>query len=254
MTGAAGLILLPAVDVAGGRSVRLVHGTPGGTTGYGDPLAAARTWQEEGAQWLHLVDIDAAFGRGSNHEVIAGIVGALDIPVHVSGGVRDEDSLRAALSTRAARVNLSTAALADPVWVAHAVARHGELITVGLDVRGSRLAARGSDRDVGDLLELLSQLDAAGAARYVVTDVFRDGAMTGPNLDLLRAVCARTDRPVIASGGIGTLADVSAVRALVAYGVEGAILGQALYTGNVTLADALAAAVSPSWGDQQQPM
>lgn len=244
MSGAAGLVLLPAVDVANAQAVRSATAAQGSATSYGDPLAVARTWRRAGARWLHLVDLDAAFSRGSNHELIAAVVSALDIPVQLSGGVRDERSLQAALSTGCARVNLGTGALDDLDWVAGAVARYGDRITVGLDVAAARLVARGTDTDVGDLIDVLGQLDAAGATRYVVTDVNRDGAMTGPNLELLTAVCARTDRPVIASGGIGTLADIRALRELVPAGVEGAILGQALYTGAVKLPDALAVASS----------
>ncbi len=236
--------LLPAVDVAGGRAVRLVRAEAGTATAYGDPLEVALGWEREGAQWVHLVDLDAAFGQGTNRDLLAAIVGRLDVAVQLSGGIRDEATLAAALATGCARVNLGTAALADVGWVAGAVGSHGDRIAVGLDVRGATLVPRGSAAEVGELVEMLDRLDAAGAARYVVTDVARDGTLTGPNLDLLRAVCARTDRPVVASGGIGSLADIGALRELVPLGVEAAILGQALYTGAVTLPAALRAA---SW-------
>ena len=233
--------LLPAVDVAGGTAVRLLHGEAGTETAYGDPLEAALTWQRDGAEWVHLVDLDAAFGRGSNAELLARVVGALDVAVELSGGIRDDASLAAALATGAARVNVGTAALESPDWVARAITEHGDRIAVGLDVRGRVLAARGWTRDGGDLYETLARLDAAGAARYVVTDIRRDGAMTGPNTRLYREVCAATDRPVIASGGVSTLDDLRELAALAPLGVEGAIVGKALYAGAFTLPEALKA-------------
>jgi len=235
------LVLLPAVDVAGGQAVRLVRGEAGTETAYGDPLEAALAWQEAGAAWIHLVDLDAAFGRGANRELLADVVRRLDVDVEVSGGIRDDSSLRAALDSGAARVNLGTAALEDPVWCARAIAEHGDRVAVGLDVRGSTLAARGWTEAGGELWETLERLDRDGCARYVVTDVGRDGTMTGPNLDLLRQVCARTDRPVVASGGVSSLDDLRAIAGLTGIGVEGAIVGKALYAGAFTLEDALAA-------------
>ena len=234
-----GLVLLPAVDVAGGQAVRLVQGESGSETSYGDPLQAALAWQEGGAQWVHLVDLDAAFGRGSNRELLARVVGALDLDVELSGGIRDDASLAAALATGCRRVNLGTAALEQPEWCARAIAEHGDRIAVGLDVRGTTLAARGWTQDGGDLWEVLARLDAEGCARYVVTDVRRDGTLTGPNLDLLRDVCARTGRPVVASGGVSSLDDLRALATV--EGVEGAIVGKALYAGQFTLPEALAA-------------
>jgi phosphoribosyl isomerase A len=235
------LTLLPAVDVAGGQAVRLVQGAAGTETGYGDPLAAALAWQAAGAEWVHLVDLDAAFGRGSNADLLATVVARLDIAVELSGGIRDDASLAAALDTGCARVNIGTAALEQPDWVRAAIAAHGDKIAVGLDVRGTTLAARGWTRDGGELDEALGRLDAEGCARYVVTDIKRDGMLRGPNLDLLRHVCARTPRPVIASGGVSTLADLAAIAALVPLGVEGAIVGKALYAGAFTLEEALGA-------------
>jgi len=240
MSGAA-LTLLPAVDVAGGQAVRLVHGAAGTETGYGDPMQAALAWQAAGAQWVHLVDLDAAFGRGSNAQLLASVVAALDIAVELSGGIRDDSSLAAALATGCARVNIGTAALENPDWVAAVIAAHGDKIAVGLDVRGTTLAARGWTRDGGELDETLDRLDAAGCARYVVTDINRDGTLTGPNLDLLHHVCARTSRPVIASGGVSSLADLVAIAGLVPAGVEGAIVGKALYARAFSLEDALSA-------------
>ena len=239
--GEAGLTLLPAVDVAGGKAVRLVQGAAGTETDYGEPLQAALAWQAAGAQWLHLVDLDAAFGRGSNAELLASVVGRLDIAVELSGGIRDDASLAAALATGCARVNVGTAALENPDWVRGAIAEHGDKIAVGLDVRGTRLAARGWTREGGELDEALDRLDADGCARYVVTDINKDGMLSGPNLGLLRHVCARTARPVIASGGVSSLADLEAIAALVPDGVEGAIVGKALYAGAFTLEEALKA-------------
>jgi 1-(5-phosphoribosyl)-5-[(5-phosphoribosylamino)methylideneamino] imidazole-4-carboxamide isomerase/N-(5'phosphoribosyl)anthranilate isomerase len=233
------LVLLPAVDVAGGEAVRLVQGAAGSETAYGDPLAAALAWQEAGAEWVHLVDLDAAFGRGSNRAQLADVVGRLDVDVELSGGIRDDESLGAALGTGCARVNIGTAALEDPAWCAAAIARYGERVAVGLDVRGTTLAARGWTQEGGELFEVLERLDRDGCARYVVTDVGRDGTMTGPNLELLRSVCAATDRPVVASGGVSSLADLRAVAGLVPDGVEGAIVGKALYAGAFTLEEAL---------------
>jgi 1-(5-phosphoribosyl)-5-[(5-phosphoribosylamino)methylideneamino] imidazole-4-carboxamide isomerase/N-(5'phosphoribosyl)anthranilate isomerase len=233
------LVLLPAVDVADGQAVRLVQGEAGTETSYGDPLAAALAWQEAGAEWVHLVDLDAAFGRGSNREQLADVVGRLDVQVELSGGIRDDATLDAALATGCARVNLGTAALESPDWVRSAIARHDERIAVGLDVRGTTLAARGWTQEGGELFEVLARLDRDGCARYVVTDVRKDGTLQGPNLDLLRDVCAATDRPVVASGGVSSLDDLRALRSLVPAGVEGAIVGKALYAQAFTLPEAL---------------
>jgi phosphoribosylanthranilate isomerase len=233
------LTLLPAVDVAGGQAVRLVQGAAGSETGYGDPLEAALAWQNDGASWVHLVDLDAAFGRGSNAGLLADVVGRLDVHVELSGGIRDDQSLRRALDTGATRVNIGTAALEDPLWCDRVVAEYGERVAIGLDVRGRTLSARGWTRDGGDLYEVLERLDKAGAARYVVTDITKDGTMRGPNLDLLRDVCARTDRPVIASGGVSTLDDLRALAALESIGVEGVIAGKSLYAGAFTVREAL---------------
>ncbi|HET7406624.1 MAG TPA: bifunctional 1-(5-phosphoribosyl)-5-((5-phosphoribosylamino)methylideneamino)imidazole-4-carboxamide isomerase/phosphoribosylanthranilate isomerase PriA [Mycobacteriales bacterium] len=235
------LILLPAVDVADGRAVRLVRGEAGSETVYGDPLDAALAWQQAGAAWVHLVDLDAAFGRGSNRELLREVVAALDVQVELSGGIRDDDSLDAALATGAARVNVGTAALEDPDWVRRAIGRVGDRLAVGLDVRGRTLSGRGWTREGGDLFEVLERLDRDGCSRYVVTDVNRDGTLTGPNLDLLRSVCAATDRPVIASGGVSSLDDLRAIAGLTGVGVEGAIVGKALYAGAFSMPEALAA-------------
>ncbi|MDQ3422952.1 MAG: bifunctional 1-(5-phosphoribosyl)-5-((5-phosphoribosylamino)methylideneamino)imidazole-4-carboxamide isomerase/phosphoribosylanthranilate isomerase PriA [Actinomycetota bacterium] len=236
-----GLELLPAVDVAGGQAVRLVQGAAGTETSYGDPLDAALAWQQAGAEWIHLVDLDAAFGRGSNADLLATVVGRLHVRVEMSGGIRDDASLEAALATGCTRVNIGTAALEEPNWCRAAIDRHGDRIAVALDVRGRTLAARGWTEDGGDLYEVLERLDRDGCARYVITDVTKDGTLQGPNLDLLRSVCQRTDRPVIASGGVSSLADLEAIAGLVPIGVEGAIVGKALYAGAFTLPEALIA-------------
>jgi phosphoribosyl isomerase A len=236
------LTLLPAVDVAGGQAVRLVQGAAGSETSYGDPVEAALAWQRAGASWIHLVDLDAAFGRGSNAPLLAEVVGKLDIAVEMSGGIRDDESLERALATGCVRVNIGTAALEDPDWVRSVIGRYGDKVAVGLDVRGTTLAARGWTSDGGDLYETLARLNAAGCARYVVTDVLKDGTLRGPNLGLLHDVCSWTTAPVVASGGVSSLADLRALASLVSVGVEGAIVGKALYAGAFTLEEALLAA------------
>ena len=239
------LVLLPAVDVADGQAVRLVQGEAGSETSYGDPLSAALDWQAGGAEWIHLVDLDAAFGRGSNAELLAEVVGRLDVKVELSGGIRDDESLARALATGCARVNLGTAALEDPEWTAKVIAEHGDVVAVGLDVRGTTLAARGWTEDGGDLWEVLGRLEAAGCSRYVVTDVTKDGTLRGPNVELLAEVAQRAKAPVVASGGISSLDDLRALRALVPQGVDSAIVGKALYAGAFTLPEALDVAGRP---------
>jgi len=234
------LELLPAVDVQGGKAVQLVQGVAGSEKTFGDPIEAALNWQNAGAEWIHLVDLDAAFGRGNNRELLASIVGTLDIKVEMSGGIRDDESLKAAMATGCRRVNIGTAALEQPEWCAAAIAEYGDRVAVGLDVRGRTLAARGWTSEGGDLYGVLSRLDAEGCARYVVTDVNKDGMLQGPNLELLANVCAATERPVVASGGITDLDDLRALMGMVDAGVEGAIIGTALYEGRFTLSDALA--------------
>lgn len=233
------LQLLPAVDVADGQAVRLVQGEAGSETGYGDPIEAALAWQEAGAEWIHLVDLDAAFGRGDNIDVLRRVAAEVDLKVEMSGGIRDDASLERALSLDPARINLGTAALENPEWTQRVIAEHGEIIAVGLDVRGTVLAARGWTEEGGDLWEVLDRLEADGCARYVVTDVTKDGTLRGPNLELLKEVATRTDKPVVASGGISSLDDLAALRTLVPSGVEGAIVGKALYAGRFTLQEAL---------------
>ncbi|KQO47288.1 MULTISPECIES: bifunctional 1-(5-phosphoribosyl)-5-((5-phosphoribosylamino)methylideneamino)imidazole-4-carboxamide isomerase/phosphoribosylanthranilate isomerase PriA [unclassified Frigoribacterium] len=234
------LTLFPAVDVAGGQAVRLTQGEAGSETNYGDPVSAADDWASQGAEWLHLVDLDAAFGRGDNRAVIKKVIKQVKgVNVELSGGIRDDKSLEDALSTGVKRINLGTAALENPEWAAHVIAEYGEAVAVGLDVRGTTLAARGWTEEGGDLWTVLARLEEAGCARYVVTDVTKDGTLQGPNVDLLRQVMEHTDRPVIASGGISSLDDLAALRELVPQGLEGAIVGKALYSGAFTLAAAL---------------
>lgn len=235
------LILLPAVDVAGGKAVRLTQGEAGTETSYGDPIVAAEEWLRQGAEWLHLVDLDAAFGRGDNRSVIRRVVKAVGkkMNVELSGGIRDDESLEDALSTGAVRVNLGTAALENPEWTAHVISEYGEAIAVGLDVRGETLAARGWTKEGGNIFETLGRLNECGCPRFVVTDVTKDGTMKGPNIELLTQVLGSTDHPVIASGGISSLDDVAALRELVPLGLEGAILGKALYAEAFTLTEAL---------------
>jgi phosphoribosylformimino-5-aminoimidazole carboxamide ribotide isomerase/phosphoribosylanthranilate isomerase len=233
------LELLPAVDVKDGRAVRLVQGELARESVYGSPLEVALDFQRSGAEWLHLVDLDAAFGRGENSALLAEVVGRLDIDVELSGGIRDDDSLARALATGCRRVNLGTAALENPEWTSRIIAEHGDRIAVGLDVRGHVLAARGWTQEGGDLFETLARLESDGCARYVVTDVTKDGTLQGPNLDLLKEVCAATKKPVVASGGISSLEDIKALCALTHIGVEGAIVGKALYAGAFTLEQAL---------------
>ncbi|GAA5025383.1 bifunctional 1-(5-phosphoribosyl)-5-((5-phosphoribosylamino)methylideneamino)imidazole-4-carboxamide isomerase/phosphoribosylanthranilate isomerase PriA [Microbacterium fluvii] len=234
------LVLLPAVDVAGGKAVRLTQGEAGSETHYGDPVDAALEWARQGAQWIHLVDLDAAFGRGSNAAIMRKVIKQVrGVQVELSGGIRDDASLESALDSGAARINLGTAALENPEWAADVIGRYGDVIAVGLDVRGTTLAARGWTQDGGDLWTVLDRLEDAGCSRYVVTDVTKDGTLRGPNLDLLRELTARTPKPVVASGGVSSLDDIAALRELVPLGVEGAIVGKALYAGAFTLAEAL---------------
>jgi len=234
------LILLPAVDVKDGQAVRLVRGELANQSNYGAPMDAALDFQSAGAEWIHLVDLDAAFGTGSNHEILADVIKKLDIKVELSGGIRNEESLKRALDTGCERINLGTAALENPDWTASVVSRFGERIAVGLDVRGHTLAARGWTKEGGDLFETIERLDRDGCSRYVVTDVNKDGTLQGPNLALLKEVCSATNKPVIASGGVSTLDDVRALRALTEIGIEGSIVGKALYSGAFTLQEALA--------------
>lgn len=236
------LVILPACDVQGGQAVQLTQGVAGTEKVFGDPLAAAMRWQDAGAQWLHLVDLDAAFGRGFNTELLASIVGAVDMNVEMSGGIRDDESLRRALSTGARRVNVGTAAIENPEWCEKIIAEYGDQVAIGLDVRDGKLAARGWTWEGGDAFETLERLTKAGCERFVVTDVASDGMLTGPNYELLTQMCERTSAKIVASGGVSSLADIERLRGMIPQGVEGAIVGTALYLGNFTLPDALATA------------
>jgi 1-(5-phosphoribosyl)-5-[(5-phosphoribosylamino)methylideneamino] imidazole-4-carboxamide isomerase/N-(5'phosphoribosyl)anthranilate isomerase len=237
------LELLPAVDVADGKAVRLTRGEAGSETDYGDPVEAAMTWIQAGAEWIHLVDLDAAFGRGNNRAIMREVVNAASsVKIELSGGIRDDASLEAALEAGATRVNLGTAALEDPEWTERVIKRFGDFVAVGLDVRGTTLAARGWTQEGGDLYEVLARLEQAGCSRYVVTDVTKDGTLKGPNLELLKSVMQHTKQPVVASGGISSLQDITDLHALVALGLEGAILGKSLYANKFTLEEALAIA------------
>lgn len=234
------LELLPAIDVKGGRAVRLVQGELAHESQYGAPIEVAQEFVAAGAEWIHLVDLDAAFGIGSNAQLLAEVIASVEIKVELSGGIRDDESLRKALATGCQRVNLGTAALEDPEWTAKVIGEFGDRIAVGLDVRGHTLAARGWTREGGNLFDTIERLDRDGCSRYIVTDVAKDGTLTGPNLELLREVCAATNKPVVASGGVSTLEDLIAIRALTEIGVEGSIVGKALYAGAFTLEEALA--------------
>jgi phosphoribosylanthranilate isomerase len=236
------LELLPAIDIADGKAVRLLKGEAGSETNYGSPLDQAFDFQQAGATWIHLVDLDAAFGRGNNFELISEVINSVNMKIELSGGIRETDSLLRALSTGCTRINLGTAALEDPEWTAQMIAEHGDRIAVGLDVRGETLAARGWVKEGGNLWEVLDRLDEAGCARYVVTDVNRDGTLEGPNFALLSRICQVTDRPIVASGGVSSLADLARLREMVPNGIEGAIVGKALYAKNFSLSEALAVA------------
>ena len=237
------LELLPAVDVAEGKAVRLTQGALGTETDFGDPVDAAADWARQGAEWIHLVDLDAAFGRGENRALLRRVI--VEVPgvkIELSGGIRDDASLENALESGATRVNLGTAALENPEWAASAIERFGDQIAVGLDVRGETLAARGWTEGVGDVWDVRARLGDAGCSRYVGTDVTRDGMLNGPNLELLTAITEKTGKPVVASGGIASLDDLVALRSLVPIGVEGAIVGKALYAQKFTLEQAIAVA------------
>jgi len=233
------LQILPAIDIKEGRAVRLFQGELAKESNYGLPVDVARDFAAEGASWIHLVDLDAAFGRGSNFDLIQEVISSVDINVELSGGIRDEESLKRALSTGCNRINLGTAAIENPEWTAKIIAQHGDRVAVGLDVRGHTLATRGWTEEGGDLFEMISKLDSAGCSRYIVTDVTKDGTLTGPNLELLREVCSATKAAIIASGGISVLQDLIELRGMTAVGIEGAIVGKAIYSGAFSLAQAL---------------
>lgn len=237
--------LLPAIDIVNGQAVRLLQGEAGTETPYGDPKDNARKFEQAGARWIHMVDLDAAFGRGSNADLIADIVASVDINIEVSGGLRDDESLARVLDAGAARVNLGTAAIENPAWTADVIDRYGDKIAVGLDVRGETLAGRGWTTEGPNVWTMIQQLDKAGCARYVVTDVSKDGTLAGPNIDLLLKVADHTDTPIVASGGVSTLDDIRRIAALADNGIDGVIVGKALYAGQFTIEQALAAVGQP---------
>lgn len=233
------LELLPAIDVKGGRAVRLYQGEFNKESAYGSPVEVAQEFMQAGAEWIHLVDLDAAFGVGSNFELLAEVINSVDIKVEMSGGIRDDESLRKALSTGCKRVNLGTAALENPDWTAKVISEFGDRIAVGLDVRGHTLAARGWTKEGGNLFETIERLDRDGCSRYIVTDVAKDGTLAGPNINLLKEVCAATKKPIVASGGVSKLEDLIELHKLTSIGIEGAIVGKAIYSGNLDLREAL---------------
>ncbi len=236
------LEILPAIDVKEGVAIRLVQGELDKQSKYGDPIEIATQFVASGASWIHLVDLDAAFGLGNNFEVLASVIKSVDIKIELSGGIRDDESLERALSTGCTRINLGTAALEQPEWTESVIKKHGDKIAVGLDVRGRQLSARGWTKSGGDLFEAITRLDKVGCARYVLTDITRDGTLTGPNLELLKEVTSFTKTPIVASGGISSLSDVKTLTQLTNDGVEGVIIGKALYAGAFTLAQVLATA------------
>lgn len=234
------LTIFPAIDLVKGTAVRLLQGEAGTETNYGDPIEIAHQWREQGAQWIHLVDLDAAFGRGNNREVIGRILKEVSgIQIEVSGGIRDDASLENVFDLGAARVNIGTAAIENLEWTRSIISRYGQQIAVGIDVREETVATRGWTKDGGCVWELLDKLQECGCARYVVTDVMRDGTLQGPNLALLQKVAEYTQKPVIASGGISQLQDISKLKNLVPSGIEGVIIGKALYAKQFTLSAAL---------------
>lgn len=229
--------LLPAIDVVKGQAVRPMGGQVLDSNTYGNPLDIAEEFQRTGASWIHLVDLDAALSTGENSEILADVIDSLDIDVELSGGIVNDERLQGAAKTKARRIVLSTAALADMKWVSKAISEYGDRIAVGLDLDGLTLSARGGRWVGGDVFEAIKELDSQGCARYVVTDKFRDGAMQGPNIEVLEKICSFTSTPIVASGGVASLSDIQALTQVV--GVEGAIIGKALYAGAFTLEQAL---------------
>ena len=231
--------LLPAVDIKQGRAVRLRQGEISDKTVYGSPVECALDFQKAGADWLHLVDLDAAFGVGNNAEIVLEVINSLNIKVELSGGIRTDESLSKALAANCERVILGTAALEDPGWASKVIKQYGQKIAVSLDVRGETLAARGWVREGGNLYEAITRLADDGCALFIVTDISKDGTLAGPNFELLERVCNFSKVPVIASGGISSLADLEKLVGMQNIGIQGAIVGKALYEGAFTLADAI---------------
>jgi phosphoribosylformimino-5-aminoimidazole carboxamide ribotide isomerase/phosphoribosylanthranilate isomerase len=234
------LEILPAIDVKDGVAIRLTKGELNNQSKYGDPLEVAGEFVKSGVNWIHLVDLDAAFGLGNNFEILDSIIKSVDIKIQLSGGIKDDESLNRALTTNCSRINLGTAALDNPEWVESVIKKHGDKIAVALDVDGKVLSPRGGSKSGGDLFQMITRLDKVGCARYVLTDVNRDGALSGPNLELLKEVSSFTKTPIVASGGVSSMSDVKSLMQLTNQGVEAVIIGKGLYTGAFTLAQVLA--------------
>ena len=232
--------IFPAIDVKDGVAIRLTKGELNNQSKYGDPLEVANEFVKSGVNWIHLVDLDAAFGIGDNSEILASIIKNINIKIQLSGGIKDEQSLNKALATGCSRINIATSALEQLEWVESVIHKHGDKICVSLDVNGKVLSPRGSNKSGGDLFQVITRLDKARCARYVLTDVNRDGALNGPNLELLKEVTSFTKTPIMASGGVSSLIDVKSLMQLTNQGVEAVIIGKALYTGAFTLTQALA--------------
>lgn len=233
------LELLPALDVQGGKSVRISFNNVASQTPDSDPKEIAEKFFEMGAKWLHLVDLDAAYGVGNNRELLSKLIGELDLKVQFSGGIEDEDSLNFAMESKCVRANIAAAALVDMDWVARAISKYGDRIVIGLDIKGRDLFARGSKVLIKDFAASIRTLNALGAARYVVTDVEKDGSLSGPNFDLLDEILELTERPVVWSGGVSTLAQLEFLRARTSRGLEGVIIGKAFYEGELSFPEAL---------------
>ena len=233
------LNVIPAIDIKGARAVRLKQGKKDHVTDYGDPVERAYEFQRAGAEWLHVVDLDAAFGEGSNWKIVESIVKQIDIKVEVSGGIRDDRSLDRALSSGSHRVTIGTAAMENPAWISEKFEDLAEKIIVALDIRDGRVATRGWTEETVPYREAIKRLDGVGCLRYMVTDISKDGTLTGPNLSLLEDVASNTESSVIASGGVALLEDIASLRHLVALGIEGAVIGKALYEGVFTVAEAI---------------
>lgn len=234
------MLILPAIDLQAGRCVRLVQGDFARTQEFSDdPAAVALRWQEAGARWLHLVDLDGAReGAPRNLDAIRRIRQAITLPIEVGGGLRAIESVAALFDLGINRAILGTAALKDRLFLQSCLARWGEQIAVGIDARNGLVATDGwLETSTMPALTLARELAAEGVARFIYTDIQRDGTLSGPNLTSLAQLQQAISQPIIASGGVSSLADL---RALAGLGVEGAIVGRALYTGEVNLADAIA--------------
>lgn len=232
------LLLLPALHLVGGQAVQITRGAETPSQPLGDAVALARRWADEGVQWLHVIDVDAAFGHGDNASLVQAIVDSVPAHVQVAGGIRDDASLVRALNSGAARVTLGTAALADPDWCRAAIKHAGDRLAVGLDVDSDALRANGWPPDE-NVLTAVTMLDEAGAQHYVVRCTAADGTKSGPSYELLGAICARTQGGVMAMGGISNLEDLRRLRGLVPIGVEGVIVATALHDGSISVPEAL---------------